>query len=81
LVSWPPRRLSWKKSSSFRRTSAPAWQLIRSLEDEYDADAEASWVAEIERRSAEVEAGTASTMTLDEYRAHVRARRAARSPR
>jgi hypothetical protein len=36
---------------------------------------------EIERRAAEIEAGTAETITLDEYRAHVRARRAARPQR
>ena len=38
-------------------------------------------VAEIERRGAEVDAGTADTMTIEEYRAHVRARRAARARR
>jgi putative addiction module component (TIGR02574 family) len=58
-----------------------ALELIRSLDDEGDADAAAAWDDEIERRAAEVEAGTAETMTLDEYRAHVRARRAARAPR
>jgi hypothetical protein len=36
---------------------------------------------EIERRAAEVESGTAATTTLDDYRAHVRARRAARARR
>lgn len=58
------------------RSSPPT---IRSLDAEADADADAQWEAEIARRSAEVEAGTAPTMTLDEYRAHVRSRRA--SPR
>jgi putative addiction module component (TIGR02574 family) len=58
-----------------------ALELIRSLDDEGDADAAAAWDDEIERRAAEVEAGTAETMTLDDYRAHVRARRAARAPR
>ena len=53
--------------------------LIRSLDAEGDDNADAEWEVEIERRSAEVEAGTAPTMTLDEYRAHVRSRRA--SPR
>ena len=37
------------------------------------------WDAEIERRGAGVDAGTADTMTLDEYREHVRRRRAARA--
>ena len=56
-----------------------ALELIRSLDDERDDDAAAAWDEEIERRAAEVEAGTAETMTLDEYRAHIRARRAARA--
>ncbi|HEY2734510.1 MAG TPA: addiction module protein [Polyangiales bacterium] len=58
-----------------------ALELIRSLDDEPDADAATAWDAEIERRGAEVDAGTAETMTLDEYRAHVRQRRAARARR
>ncbi len=37
------------------------------------------WDAEIEHRGAEVAAGTADTMTLEEYRAHIRERRAARA--
>jgi putative addiction module component (TIGR02574 family) len=55
-----------------------ALELIRSLDGERDLDAAAAWDEEIERRAAEVESGTAETMTLDEYRAHIRARRAAR---
>lgn len=58
-----------------------ALELLRSLDGEPDADASAAWDAEIERRGAEVDAGTAETLTLDEYRAHVRARRAARAAR
>lgn len=58
-----------------------ALELIRSLNGEPDSDATAAWDAEIERRGAEVEAGTAPTMSLDEYRAHVRARRVARARR
>lgn len=58
-----------------------ALELIRSLDGEPDTDAAAAWDAEIERRGAEVDAGTAETMTLDEYRAHVRQRRAARARR
>jgi putative addiction module component (TIGR02574 family) len=58
-----------------------ALELIRSLDDERDSDAAAAWDDEIERRGAEIEAGTAETLTLDEYRAHVRARRAARARR
>ncbi len=58
-----------------------AVELIRSLDAESDEDAEAQWTAEIERRSTEVAGGIAPTMTLGEYREHVRARRAARSRR
>jgi len=58
-----------------------ALELIRSLDGHADPDAAQAWEAEIERRAAEVEAGSAATMTLDDYRAHVRARRAARSSR
>ncbi|HEY0483183.1 MAG TPA: addiction module protein [Kofleriaceae bacterium] len=56
-------------------------ELIRGLDSEHDADAAEAWDEESERRAAEVEAGTASTMTLDEYRDHVRTRRAARARR
>ena len=55
-----------------------ALELIRSLDTEAEADA---WDAEIARRGAEVDAGIAATMTVDEYRAHVRQRRAARARR
>ena len=58
-----------------------ALELIRSVDGEPDADASAAWDAEIERRGSEVEAGSAATMSLDEYRAHVRARRAVRARR
>ena len=58
-----------------------ARELIRSLDGEPDADAAQAWDAEIELRGAEVDDGTADTMTLDEYRAHVRRRRAARAKR
>jgi putative addiction module component (TIGR02574 family) len=58
-----------------------ALELIRSLDAEAEAGAADAWDAEIARRGAEVEAGTAQTMTVDEYRAHVRRRRAARARR
>ena len=58
-----------------------ALELIRSLDGEPDSDATAAWDAEIERRAAEVAAGTAPTMSLAEYRAHVRTRRVARTRR
>lgn len=61
--------------------AAAAEELLRSLDDGDEPGAAEAWDAEIERRAAEVAAGTAETMTLDEYRAHLRARRAARAAR
>ena len=58
-----------------------ALQLIRSLDQEAEAGAADAWDAEIARRGAEVDAGIAQTMSIDEYRTHVRQRRAARTPR
>lgn len=58
-----------------------ALELLRSLDGEPDPGAAEAWDVEIERRGAEVDAGTADTMTLDEYRDHVRRRRAARARR
>jgi putative addiction module component (TIGR02574 family) len=58
-----------------------ALELIRSLDGESEAGADVAWDAEIERRSTEVRAGSAETITLAEYRAHVRRRRAARASR
>lgn len=58
-----------------------ALEFLRSLDGDLDPDAADAWEAEIERRGAEVEAGTADTMTLDEYREHVRERRSARARR
>ncbi len=55
-----------------------ALELLRSLEGEPDSGVAEAWDAEIERRAAEVEAGTAETLTLEEYREHVRQRRSAR---
>jgi putative addiction module component (TIGR02574 family) len=45
-----------------------ALELIRSLDGEPDADAAAAWDEEIERRGAEVDAGTAETITLGSKR-------------
>jgi putative addiction module component (TIGR02574 family) len=58
-----------------------ALELIRSLDGEPEPGAAEAWDAEIDRRGAEVEAGTAETITLAEYRAHVQQRRAARAGR
>ena len=56
-----------------------ALELIRSLDAEPEPDAAEAWNREIARRGAEVDARTADTMSIDEYRAHVRQRRAARA--
>jgi len=56
-----------------------ALELLRSLDGEPEPGVAEAWDAEIERRGAEVDAGTADTMTFDEYRAHLRERRAARA--
>ena len=58
-----------------------ALELIRSLDAKPNGDASQAWDVEIERRGAEVDAGASDTMSLDEYRAHVRERRAARAKR
>ena len=56
-----------------------ALELIRSLDGDPELDVVEAWDAEIERRGSDVDAGAADAMTLDEYRAHVRQRRATRS--
>jgi putative addiction module component (TIGR02574 family) len=58
-----------------------ALELIRSLDVEGEPGAAEAWDTEIARRGAEVDAGVAETMTIAEYRAHVRQRRAARARR
>ena len=58
-----------------------ALELIRSLDGEPEPDAGQAWDAEIERRGAEVDRDAADTMTVDEYRAHIRQRRAVRANR
>jgi putative addiction module component (TIGR02574 family) len=42
--------------------------LIESLEGEPDLDVEAAWAAEIEKRVAELDAGTATTIPWEEVR-------------
>ena len=42
--------------------------LIDSLEGDPDADVEAAWAAEIQRRVGEVESGTARTVPWEEVR-------------
>jgi len=56
-----------------------ARELIRSLDGEPDADAAQAWDAEVEHRGSEVDRGAADSMSFEEYRDHVRRRRAARA--
>ncbi len=56
-----------------------ALELLRSLDGEPESGAAEAWHEETERRGAEVDNGTADTMTFEEYRARVRQRRAAQS--
>ena len=58
-----------------------ALELIRSLDGEPEGGVAEAWAEETDRRSAEVKAGTAETITLEEYRAYVQRRRAARASR
>jgi hypothetical protein len=76
--SWLRPTCSPRSFASLWRSAKLALALLRSLDDEPEPDAAGAWDDEIERRGAEVDAGTADTLTLDEYRAHVRQRRAAR---
>jgi putative addiction module component (TIGR02574 family) len=53
-----------------------AWlaaELIASLDEGENAEIEAAWAAEIERRIAEVEAGEAETVSWEEARTRIRA--------
>lgn len=43
-----------------------AEQLVQSLAPELDPDAETAWSAEIERRLARIEAGTANAVSMSE---------------
>ena len=58
-----------------------ALELIRSLDTGAETGTTDAWNVEVARRGAEVDAGVAKTMTVDEYRAHVRQRRAVRARR
>jgi putative addiction module component (TIGR02574 family) len=60
--------------------AALAGELIQSLEDEVDADAEAAWSAEIRARPDRVDAGTATTIPWSEARHRIHAA-AGRDPR
>lgn len=48
--------------------------LVQSLDGPADADAESAWDAEIQRRLAEIDAGTAELVDREELRRRMRAR-------
>jgi putative addiction module component (TIGR02574 family) len=58
-----------------------AHELLRSLEEPLITSVEDEWDVEIDRRGAEVDAGTADTVSFEEYEARMRERRAARERR
>ena len=60
----------WKEASelSDEDRTALAGLLIESLEGEADADVEAAWAAEIEKRVAELDAGTVKTIPWEQVR-------------
>lgn len=53
--------------------AALAGELIQSLDHEVDPDAEAAWSAEIRVRLAQVDAGTATTVSWAEARRRIHA--------
>ncbi len=60
----------WKQAAELTEQDRAtlAGLLIESLEGEPDADVEAEWAAEIERRVAELEAGTVTTVPWEQVR-------------
>ncbi len=60
----------WKEAAdlSEQDRAALAGLLIESLEGEPDPGVEAAWAAEIERRVAELEAGTVQSVPWDQVR-------------
>jgi len=60
----------WKEAAELTEQDRAtlAGLLIESLEGEPDADVEAAWAAEIERRVAELEAGTVTTVPWEQVR-------------
>lgn len=59
-LALPPDERAWLAS-----------ELIASLDEGKDADVEAAWAAEIERRISEVESGKAETSSWEEARARI----------
>lgn len=60
----------WREAAELteEERASLAGLLIESLEIEPDADVEAAWSAEIERRVAELDAGTAKTIPWEDVR-------------
>jgi hypothetical protein len=52
-----------------------AHQLLNSLESLTESEVEQLWIEEAERRSADIDAGTAVTISAEEALARARARR------
>lgn len=53
-----------------------AHELLNSLESLSEAEAEQLWIEEAQRRSAEIDAGTATTVSAEDALARARAHRA-----
>jgi len=60
----------WKEASELSEAdrAALAGLLIESLEGEPDPDVEAAWATEIEKRVAELDAGTVKSISWEEVR-------------
>ena len=60
----------WKEAAELpdKDRAALAGLLIESLEGEPDADVEAAWAAEIEKRVAELDAGTVESIPWEQVR-------------
>lgn len=58
-----------------------AHALLESLHGEQDADAEAAWIAELDRRAQAVADGTAKLVDWEDARERIAARLKARTPR
>jgi putative addiction module component (TIGR02574 family) len=60
----------WREAAALteEERASLAGLLIESLEGDPDPDVEAAWAAEIEKRVAELDAGTAKTIPWEEVR-------------
>jgi putative addiction module component (TIGR02574 family) len=69
MAPWPrTSRPSFEAELPEHDRAALAGLLIESLEGEADPDVEAAWAVEIERRIAELDAGTTKTIPWEEVR-------------